>query len=242
MEKVYWNPWHGCRKISEGCQNCYMFEQDASYGVSSKPRVVKTKFDLPIAHKRDGSFKLPGGTIVPTCFTSDFFLEDADSWRDSAWDVIRHRPDLTFFIITKRVHRIYECLPNDWGNGWDNVIINVTAENQRRADERIPILLDLPIKVRGVAVAPILESVDLQKYLATGKINFVSVGGESGSKARPCNFDWMQSLYTQCKLFGVEFNIHQTGTNFIKDNRCYRLSHDVEYTQAAKALELLRNS
>jgi len=241
MDKEYWNPWHGCHKISEGCQNCYMFEQDASYGVSSKPRIVKTKFDLPIAHKRDGSFKIAGGTTVPTCFTSDFFLEDADPWRDSAWDVIRHRSDLTFFIITKRVHRIYECLPNDWGDGWDNVIINATAENQRRADERIPVLLELPIKTRGIAVAPILEAVDLRKYLFTGNIKFVSVGGESGKYARPCDFNWLVDIYRQCLEFNVDFNIHQTGTNFIRDGHHYYLSHNAEYEQAKTALEWLHN-
>ena len=89
--------------------------------------------------------------------TSDFFLEEADEWRDEAWDIIRARSDVIFFIITKRPQRIPECLPEDWGDGWENVFINVTAENQRRAEERVPLLLELPFKHRGVNVAPFID-------------------------------------------------------------------------------------
>lgn len=47
--------------------------------------------------------------------SSDFFLEEADQWRDEAWDYIRRRPDVTFSLLTKRAHRIKECLPSNWG-------------------------------------------------------------------------------------------------------------------------------
>ena len=67
---------------------------------------------------------------------------------------MRIRSDEKFFLLTKRPERILSCLPSDWKDGWDNIMINVTAENQKRADERIPILLDLPFKHKGIMCAP----------------------------------------------------------------------------------------
>lgn len=62
-------------------------------------------FNLPVRQKRDKSYKIPGGKVVFTCFTSDFLLEDADGWRDECWKMIRQRPDLYFYFFTKRIHR-----------------------------------------------------------------------------------------------------------------------------------------
>ena len=94
--------------------------------------------------------------------TSDFFLEEADVWRDEVWDMICRRPDVHFWLLTKRARRIQECLPWDWLDGWDNVSLNVTAENQIRADERLPILLDISAKHKGVMIAPFIGKVDLE--------------------------------------------------------------------------------
>ena len=109
-----WNPWHGCRKLSEGCRYCYVYRRDAKYDIDSTI-VRKTKnFDLPLQKKRSGEYKIPAGTDVYACFTSDFFIEDTDSWRNEAWDMIRQRDDLTFLMITKRIDRFTESLPGDW--------------------------------------------------------------------------------------------------------------------------------
>ena len=88
--------------------------------------------------------------MLRVCMTSDFFLEEADEWRDEAWEIIRQRPDVKFFLLTKRPQRVVDHLPKDWGDGWENVMFNVTCENQKRADERIPILLELPFKHKGM--------------------------------------------------------------------------------------------
>ena len=73
-------------------------------------------------------------------------------------DIIKKRPDVKFFLLTKRPERVAEHLPSDWGDGWENVMFNVTCENQRRADERIPILLKLPFKHKGIMCAPFIGS------------------------------------------------------------------------------------
>mgnify|MGYP003296070818 FL=1 len=111
--------------------------------------------------------------------TSDFFIEEADEWRMEAWDIIRQRKDVVFFILTKRPERVKDFLPSDWGDGYENVLFNVTCENQRLADERIPILLDLPFKHKGIMCAPFIGEVKIDKYLDTAQIEQVIVGGEN---------------------------------------------------------------
>lgn len=100
-----WNPWHGCTKISPGCKYCYVYRQDAMYGVDiSSSDVRKTlNFSLPIKLKRDKSYKIPSGETVYTCFTSDFLVEEADNWRVEIWAIIRQRNDLTFVIFTSEL-------------------------------------------------------------------------------------------------------------------------------------------
>ena len=167
MGSNIWNPWHGCHKYSEGCENCYMFYQDKEREKDgSVIYKVVTNFNLPLKKDRQGNFKIKSGAYVRVCITSDFFLEEADSWRDDVWDMIRTRSDVHFSLLTKRAERIEKCLPWDWLDGWENVSLSVTAENQRRADERIPILLDLPAKHKGIMVAPFIGEVNLDSYLA----------------------------------------------------------------------------
>ena len=109
----------------------------------------------------------------------------------------------------------------NWGSGWENVFFNVTCENQRRADERIPILHSLPFKHKGVMTAPLIEPIEIEKYLAQGQIEQVICGGENYDGARPCNFDWVRALSRQCRAHDVTFSFIETGTNFIKDGRRY---------------------
>ena len=120
----------------------------------------------PLAKNRKGEYKIKSGELIRVCMTSDFFLEEADAWRTQAWDIMRIRSDVKFFLLTKRPEHILSCLPSDWGDGWENIIINVTAENQKRADERIPILLDLPFKHKGIMCAPPLSEIHIEQYLS----------------------------------------------------------------------------
>jgi protein gp37 len=153
--------------------------------------------------------------------TSDFFLEEADEWRDEAWKVMRQRPDVKFFLLTKRPQRVLECLPDDWGDGAENIIFNVTCENQQRADERIPILLELPFKHKGIMCAPFIGSVSIEKYLKDGQIEQVICGGENYDGARPCSFEWVKKLRAECVRANITFCFIETGTKFIKDGKRY---------------------
>lgn len=240
--KIQWNPWHGCHKCSPGCMNCYVYHQDAfrdkDAGIVTKNR---TGFNNPIKKDRRGEYKIPSGTVLGSCFTSDFFIEEADEWRAEAWDMIRQRNDIMFLIPTKRIARFNECVPADWGDGWDNVAIAVSCENQQMADKRLPILLESKIKHKLIFVAPILEYVDLKVYLKSGGIEQVSVGGESYANARTCDFDWVKRIFLDCREHGVRFDFHQTGANFVKDGKRYRIKHGDEYSQAKKGEIYLRS-
>ncbi|MBD5323123.1 MAG: DUF5131 family protein [Bacteroides sp.] len=219
-----WNPWHGCTKISEGCHNCYMYFLDRKRGMDAS-RVFRTQtgFNYPLQRKRNGSYRICSGELIRVCMSSDFFLPEADQWRSDAWRIIKERSDVKFFLLTKRPDRVLQSLPPDWGNGWDNVFFNVTCENQRRADERIPILLELPFRHKGIMTAPLIGPVNIEPYLATGQIEQVIAGGENYDGSRPCDFDWVKSLSAQCRVHDVTFCFIETGTEFIKDGRRYHL-------------------
>ena len=242
MARNMWNPWHGCHKCSPGCKNCYVCFldkiRDKDSNVISKN---KTNFNLPLKKDRSGNFKIASGSEVATCFTSDFFLEEADAWRSEAWEIIKKRADVYFLICTKRPERILESLPSDWGEGYENVILTVTCENQQMAERRLPIFLEIPARRRFVFVAPILGKVSLDKFLESGKIDEVAVGGESYDFARECNFDWVKDIYFSCKKHSVDFDFHQTGSNFVVDGKRYKIKHHDEYSQAKKAMKILEN-
>ena len=181
-----WNPWHGCTKISPGCKYCYVYRQDEMYGSATQSSLCRKTgaFDLPIRKKRDGSYKIDPGKIVFTCFTSDFLLKDADPWREECWRMIKKRSDCYFYFFTKRIDRLAQCLPPDWGGGYENVIIGCTVENQDRADFRLPIFLELPIRHRSIIASPLLEALDLRAYLDPDKIEELSTGGISCPRPR----------------------------------------------------------
>lgn len=229
-----WNPWHGCRKLSEGCRHCYVYSMDELHGKDSSAISRNRDFDLPLRTRRNGTYVLPPGSTVGTCFTSDFLLEEADAWRAEAWTMMRRRSDLHFFLLTKRIHRLAACLPPDWGEGYPNVTVGCTVENMDRAAFRLPLYKEAPIRHKVLACSPLLEPLDLLPWLGPW-LKEVSVGGESGLGARPCVYDWVLDLRRQCMERGVAFRFWQTGSRFIKDGRLFRLPHRIQHAQAGKA-------
>ena len=228
-----YNPWHGCHKISEGCVHCYMFRGDERYNRNPNDVHKTSSFKLPIQKDRSGKYKIPSNTTIFTCFTSDFFLEEADEWRKDVYHMMKERSDCHFFLTTKRIDRFHVSLPEDWGEGYPNVTIAVTIENQRQADLRLPIYTCLPIQHKCILLEPLLEKVDIRKYL--GNVEELVVGGESGPESRPCDYAWVLDLRDQAMEKGINFTFKQTGANFIKDGKSYRLDRRFHASQAKKA-------
>lgn len=234
-KSMMWNLWHGCHKLSAGCKHCYVYRGDAKRDVDSSVVVQTKNFDLPVRKKRNGEFKIPSETLVYTCFTSDFFVEDADEWRAEAWGMMRQRSDLHFLMITKRIDRVADCLPADWGDGYDNVTICCTVENQTCADYRLPIYKSTPIKHKIIICEPLLEKIDLSSYNIGEWIEQVVAGGESGYEARSCDFAWVMELRRICMENHVSFWFKQTGSKFIKEGKLYNIKRQFQHSQARKA-------
>ena len=180
------------------------------------------EFDKPVAKTAKGALRIQSGKIVATCFASDFFIAEADEWRTEAWAMIKSRPDLEFLILTKRIDRFPISLPPDWGDGYDNVNLGCTVENQAMADYRLPLFLSYPIKRRFVACAPLLGPVDLSRYL--GGVERVSVGGETGREARVCDYDWVLDIREQCVSAGIPFWFKNTGSFFKRDGTVQKIN------------------
>jgi protein gp37 len=157
-------------------------------------------------------------------------------WLADLLNLIRLTPHLDWLLLTKRPEkweaRIREAstsirmdadtwmMAKHWLEGTppDNVWIGTTVEDQKRADERIPALLEIPARVRFLSCEPLLEPVKIDhvrigdnQWFPLQHIHWVIVGGESGNGFRPFNPDWARSLRDQCKVAGVAFHMKQMG-------------------------------
>lgn len=231
-----WNPWHGCHKYSEGCEHCYMYYLDKQRDRDgSDIYKVKTNFDLPLKKDRSGNYKVKSGESLRVCMTSDFFLVEADEWRKDVWKMIRERSDVNFYLLTKRAERIQKCLPDDWGDGYENVSLNVTIENQKRADERLAILLSVPAKHKGAMAAPFIGPISIEKYLKSGQIESIFADGENYEGARPLKYEWVKDLYEQCVRNNVPFSFFGIGNEFVKDGHIYHICKAYQHIEALKS-------
>lgn len=245
-----WNPWHGCHKLSAGCQHCYVCMGYSKRGVDSNI-VTKTKtFDLSVQRKRNCEYKIPSETMVYTCFTSE--------WRAEAWEMMRIRSDLRFMMVTKRIDRLHKCvyliigfalllrvsaiyasmialIGVDWGYGYDNVTICRAVKNQDRVDYRLHIYKAAPIKHKIIICEPLLERIDLALYDIGSWVEQVLVGGESSYEALSCDFNWVMELHDLCVAKNVSFWFKQTGVKFIKDGKLYNINRRLQHSQARKA-------
>lgn len=228
-----WNPWRGCHRHSEGCKYCYIHKGDAKRGMDTNEVKKTEKFYAPVEKKKSGEYKMKAGQTVYVCFSSDFLVEDADPWRQECWDMIRERKDLHFLFLTKRIERFMDCIPEDWGEGYENVTVGCTVENQEMADYRLSIFSKLPICHKNIICQPLIGKVQIEAYLKG--VELVVVGGESDRNARPLDYEWVLDIRQQCIHAGINFEFRQCGTHFIKDGKEYTLPVKALASQAKKA-------
>lgn len=168
-------------------------------------------------------------------------------WLADLLQLIHDTPHLDWLLLTKRpenwncrilaacnsaavgVNHGAAALCHRWlcGRAPANVWLGISVEDQRHADERIPLLLSIPAKVRFLSCEPLLGPVDLKRHttfmdglrpVPTGGIHWCIIGGESGHDARPCNLEWIASLVAQCQAAGVATFVKQLGAVPITDN------------------------
>ncbi len=225
-----WNPVTGCSKISPGCQNCYaekMSKRLAGRFGYPKDDPFKVTFHLD---RLEQPQKWRKQRRVFVCSMGDLFHGDVPfSHVDQVFNAAFHAPQHIYIILTKRPLRMQQYFESCRERGipvlhWERHGLKlwkgVTAENQNRADKRIPILLQIPAKVRFVSVEPMLERIDLECFPETGcpsdhldRLSWVICGGESGPNRRPAKTDWIRDLKDQCVNAGVPFFLKQMEVN-----------------------------
>lgn len=227
-----WNPVTGCNKVSTGCKNCYAENVATRFWGDRDFTEVKMHEDR--LHEVM-QIKKWSGKKVFVCSMSDLFHEKVTfEFIRLVFNLFYYHPTTTFQIVTKRPARALEFFK--WASPIlvqgdphyrpvENVWIGVSCENQATADERIPLLLQIPAAVRFLSCEPLLNELHIYKFLIPQRyqykgesegytlpgINWVIAGGESGHKARPMHPDWVRSLRDQCAAANVPFFFKQWG-------------------------------
>lgn len=153
--------------------------------------------------------------IVFTCSLSDFFIQQADHWRDEAWQTIRDTPNLIYMILTKRPKLIPSRLPKDWGEGWPNVWLGVSV-GIKSSLARMAELREVPAQVRFVSAEPLLEDLCPELAFHVDGFHQIIVGGESGNRSnnfRPMPHDWARKILAICRIHGIAFFFKQSAAS-----------------------------
>ncbi|HWR66089.1 MAG TPA: phage Gp37/Gp68 family protein [Bellilinea sp.] len=238
-----WNPVTGCTKVSQGCKNCYAERVAERFWGERKftdVRMHPERLEDPLHWKK------PRRVFVNSM--SDLFHPDVPfDFIDRVFAVMALCPQHTFLVLTKRPERMvawFRDISSTTRSTWvwsemgrllnankvrypewplPNVWMGVSVEDQKAADERIPLLLQTPAAVRFISAEPLLGPVDLRRGIYSTSpdgesrgtsvegLNWVICGGESGSNARPMHPDWVRGLRDQCQAAGVPFFFKQWG-------------------------------
>lgn len=203
----------GCWKLSPGCANCYADVWDHRIGGDhwGKGKARRTFGAKHWAQPRlwNAEAEREGRRHKVFCSSmTDVFLDDPTIEAEllKLWPLIRETPMLDWQLLTKRPERIARSLPDDWGDGWANVWLGTSVEDQARAELRLPVLLEVPAVVHFASCEPLLEPLDLRRWVdvrlaPSHHLDWVIVGGESkgDGKFRPMDHQWARDLRRQCE-------------------------------------------
>jgi protein gp37 len=169
--KIEWthhtfNPWIGCTKVSPACDNCYAEGLDKRYwgGKHWGPKAERKKtkdWSAPRRWNKDAAAKGIRYRVFCASLADVFDNQIPPDWRASLWQLIEETPHLDWLLLTKRPQNIKKMLPKGWANGWRNVWLGCTVENQVEAERRLPHLLGVPAFIRFLSMEPLLGPVDL---------------------------------------------------------------------------------
>jgi protein gp37 len=226
------NPWVGCARVSPGCVNCYAAletyprVQRANgrelWGVAADRHVTAdANWRKPLGWNRAAA--AAGERHRVFCASMADVFEDRPDLaapRERLWTLIETCTALDWLLLTKRPEHIARMVPPRWLEHWPaHVWPGTTVEDQRRANERLPHLTSLPSAQKFVSAEPLLERVDISRWLrsrtaarpCTDAVTWVITGGESGTSARPCADEWLESIVEQCRAAGRAPFVKQLG-------------------------------
>jgi len=209
-----WTPWWGCTEISDGCKECYA--RDITHGAWGNHPRKRTKphywrqpvywnADAPRFQRVHGHRqRIFGGHLC------DWFDNQVPpEWRADAWKLVRETPNLDWLILTKRPENIAKMLPPDWSNGYPNVWLGISAENEHHYRRRWPILAAVPAVLRFISYEPALGplgSIDLGIGVLP---DWIIIGGESGTAPRMMDAAWARDVRDRCCKLGIPFFMKQ---------------------------------
>lgn len=214
------NPWLGCTKVSPACDHCYAETWDTKSASVGRwgPKADRTRTKIQNWNKArkwqrqavaEGQRKIVFCASLADVFDNHKSIQDA--WRADLWSLVRETPDLIWMFLTKRPQNIMRYLPADWGDGYENVALGASVENQVEHDRRAKVLASVPAKVRFFSMEPLLEAVTLDPEIMGTQVRYVIAGGESGAGARPMNAEWARQARDACVATGTLFHFKQWG-------------------------------
>lgn len=211
LTKIEWtdrtfNPWTGCTKISPGCDNCYAEgwskrSGHVKWGNNPRKRTTDAYWKAPLAWQSQAeAFMQEHGRRqrVFCASLADVFDNQVDpQWRTDLFTLIRATPDLDWQLLTKRPQQISKMLPDDWGSeGYANVWLGFTAEDQVRFDQRKAFMRSIPARVWFISYEPAIGP--LRFSLRDPTPSWLIIGGESGPGARPLHPKWVEDVLDDC--------------------------------------------
>lgn len=251
------NFWAGCMKVSPGCANCYAEAlvttrmQLPVWGppaTTPRQRLKSAWVDVPRWNRAAARDGLRRKVFVSSL--ADVFEDhpDVTRWRAEALALLERCTSLDVQLLTKRPENVLTMVPPHWRESWPaHIWVGTTVEDQARAEQRVPHLLEIPAPVRFLSVEPLLERVDLT-HVATQRhagappaeivingllgfcgatssedtpaargIQWVIVGGESGPHARRFDLGWAREIVAQCREAGVAVFVKQLGARAVEE-------------------------
>lgn len=239
--KIEWtdhtfNPWIGCTKVSPACDHCYAEgwakrTGQAGLWAGERRRTSVANWKQPYKWNNQTPLDGPRPRVFCASLADVFDNQVPQEWRRDLFAMIRETPNLDWLLLTKRPQNIVKMLPGDWGDGYPNVWLGTTVENQAEADRRIPHLLNAAARIRFLSCEPLLGPVNLTSIDPTGGqraigasgwsaiwkdnslgrpwLDWIIVGGESGGGARAIDEDWIERIRDDCERSDIAFFMKQ---------------------------------
>jgi protein gp37 len=218
LSKIEWtthtfNPWWGCTKVSDGCKFCYAETLARRYGndvwgVGKARRTFGEKhWAEPLKWNKAARESGKRAQVFCASMADDFDPAGPAEEREKLWELIRNTPYLDWQLLTKRPEKITRYLPEDWNDGYPNVWLGTSVEDER-VIQRVSTLAAVPAVVHFLSCEPLIGPLE---NLPLENIQWVIVGGESGPRSRPMAKAWVESIRRQCREASVPFFFKQWG-------------------------------
>ena len=210
--KVLWNPW-----------------------IIKDNTLIKNEnnFEMAIDLNDFADYIIPENSEVYVCKNSDFFDNKANNWRNDIWNMIKERYNVMFYLYSNNLSNINEKLPDDWNEGYDNVVISLVT-NTDNLDEKIDELLNAKALNKNLVISPLDKEVIIKQNLKNEDIQLIQVEGDT-TENKSCDFDWIKSLQQQCKSFDISFEFLSTGNIFVMNGKQYKIKKEKQESQAKLA-------